>query len=433
MQGALSGVRVLDFSEYIAGPYAGQMLADMGADVVKVEPPHGDFWRLSNMIAASESRGFIGVNKGKRSISIDLKRSEASDIVRRAAEHTDVIVANYRPGVAKRLGVDYETLSAINPRLIYCENTAFGTVGPYAGKAGFDLVSQAMTGIMAYEGGSGLPRSIVTTAVTDISSGMFMAFAVASALYQRERTGRGQLIENSLFSAGVAIQYRPMLSIEALDRPAREKLLSDLEEGRLQGKSFEEIMGDRIAGRPPSAVGPYYRTYEAKDGYMVIACLNNRLRRSVRDILGIDDTRVDGEQFDVMGLGAQRASEIMHECEAIISTRPVAEWCRLFDEKGVPAGPVRLPAEMFEDPHVVANNLVVELDHPVVGKIKMANSPLKMSGAETGATSSSPALGQHTRQYLSEIGFTPDEVNAFLSADVVRQWAPDNEPPGGSK
>jgi crotonobetainyl-CoA:carnitine CoA-transferase CaiB-like acyl-CoA transferase len=424
MQGSLSGVRVLDFSEYIAGPYAGQMLADMGADVVKVEPPHGDFWRLSNMIAPNESRGFIGVNKGKRSISIDLKKPEAQRIIHRAVERSDVVVANYRPGVARRLGVDYETLSAINPRLIYCENTAFGTVGPYAGKAGFDLVSQAMTGIMAYEGGAGLPRSIVAMAVTDISSGMFMAFGVASALYQREKTGRGQFIENSLFSAGVAIQYRPMLSIEALDRPARDKLLADLEEGRRAGKSYEEIMGDRIAGRPPSAVGPYYRTYEARDGFMVIACLNNRLRRSVREILGIDDPRVDGEQFDVMALGEQRAAEIMHECEAIISTRSVAEWCALFDAKGVPAGPVRLPAEMFEDPHVIANNLVVELDHPVVGKIKMANSPLKMSEADTGAATPPPALGQHTREYLSEIGFAEPDIEAFIAADIVRAWQP---------
>ncbi|HEY7268461.1 MAG TPA: CoA transferase [Dehalococcoidia bacterium] len=422
MQGALSGVHVLDFSEYIAGPYAGQMLADMGADVVKVEPPHGDFWRLSNMIAPNESRGFIGVNKGKRSISIDLKRPEAQRIIHRAVGRTDVIVANYRPGVAQRLGVDYETLSAMNPRLIYCENTAFGTVGPYAGKAGFDLVSQAMTGIMAYEGGAGLPRSIVATAVTDISSGMFLAYAAASALYQREKTGRGQFIENSLFSAGVAIQYRPMLSIEALDRDARDNLVSDLERGRRDGKSYEEIMGERIPGRSPAQVGPYYRTFEARDGYMVIACLNNRLRRSVREILGIDDPRVDGEEFNVLALGEQRAQEIMHECEAIIATRSVAEWCVLFDAKGVPAGPVRLPAEMFEDPHVAANNLVVELDHPVVGKIKMANSPLKMSAADTGSSLSPPALGQHTREYLAEIGFAPDEIDALIGSDVVRAW-----------
>jgi crotonobetainyl-CoA:carnitine CoA-transferase CaiB-like acyl-CoA transferase len=422
MQGALSGIRVLDFSEYIAGPYAGQMLADMGADVVKVEPPQGDFWRLSNTIAPNESRGFIGVNKGKRGISIDLKRPEAREVIVRAAGRADVLIHNYRPGVAERLGVGYEEMSALNPRLIYVENTAFGNVGPYAGRAGFDLVSQAMTGIMSYEGGHGLPRSIVTTAVTDISSGMFMAFAVSSALFQRERTGRGQRIENSLFSAGVAIQYRPMLSIEDDDRDARDLLLADLEAGRREGKPIEEILGDRRPGRPPNASGPYYRTYEARDGYMVIACLNNRLRRVVRDTLGVEDSRVDGEEFALLGLGRQRADEITAEIEGIIATRSVAEWCALLDAKGVPCGPVRLPAEMFEDPHVVANNLVVQLDHAIVGKIKMANSPLKMSDADTGASTASPALGQHTREVLSELGFPPTEVQALLDGGVVKEW-----------
>ncbi len=422
MQGALSGVHVLDFSEYIAGPYAGQMLADMGADVIKVEPPQGDFWRLSNMIAPTESRGFIGVNKGKRSISIDLKRDEAREIVRRAVDWADVLLHNYRPGVAERLGVGYETVSAMNPRLIYVENTAFGNEGPYAGRAGFDLVSQAMTGIMAYEGGAGLPRSIVATAVTDISSGMFMAYAVACALYQREQTGRGQRIENSLFAAGVAIQYRPMLSIESADRAARDQLVKDLEQGRKEGKSFEEIMGDRHAGRPPGAAGPYYRTYEARDGYMVIACLNNRLRRLVRDVAGVDDPRVDGQEFAVLSLDADRTAQITAEFEAIMATRTVAEWCAIFDAKGVPCGPVRLPAEMFEDPHVVANELVVELDHPLVGKIKMANSPLKMSGAETGARTASPVLGQDTRRFLSELGFDAHQIDGFVAGDVVREW-----------
>lgn len=424
MGGALTGIRVLDFSEYIAGPYAGEMLADMGADVVKVEPPQGDFWRLSNQIAPNESRGFIGVNKGKRSISIDLKRPEAREIIRRAVEGADVILTNYRPGVAKRLGVDYETVSKVNPRIVYCENTAFGNVGPYAGRAGFDLVSQAMTGIMAYEGGAGLPRSIVTTAVTDLSSGMFMAYAIACALFQREQTGRGQLIENSLFAAGVAIQYRPMLSIESVDRPAREQLLADLKQGRAEGRTFEEIIGDRRPGRPASQVGPYYRTYEARDGYMVIACLNNRLRRLVRDTLGIEDPRVEGTEWDVMALTPEEGQLVTQHIEAIISTKTVAEWCETFDALGVPCGPVRLPAEMFEDPHVEANNLVVELDHPVVGKIKMANSPLRMSEAETGSASASPALGQHTREVLAELGFAEDEIGAFEGAGVVRIWKP---------
>lgn len=422
MNGALAGVRVLDFTEYIAGPYAGQLLADMGAIVTKIEPPQGDFWRLSNSIAPNESRGFIGVNKGKRGVSIDLKAPGAADVIQRAVKQADVLIENYRPGVAERLGVDYQTVSALNPRLIYCENTAFGTVGPYAGRAGFDLVSQAMTGIMAYEGGTGPPRSIVTTAITDLTSGMFMAFAIASALYQREQTGHGQRIDTSLFGAGVAIQYRPMLSIEADDREARDQLVRDIEDGRSQGKTYDDILGERRPGRPPGAAGPYYRTYQARDGYMVVACLNNRLRRSVRDVLAVNDPRVDGAEFDVRALDAEEAAQLSAEIEGIIATKTVAEWVAAFDAVGVPCGPVKLPAELFEDPHVEANNLVVELEHPVVGRIKMANSPIRMSGAETGARTSSPALGQHTREFLAELGYSSAEVELFEAGGVVRAW-----------
>ncbi|MGB4861855.1 MAG: CoA transferase, partial [Tepidiformaceae bacterium] len=196
--GVLKGVKVLDFSEYIAGPIAGELLADLGADVIKVEPPHGDFWRHTAPVAPFESRGFMGVNKGKRSISLDLKNPGAQEVLHRAVRSADVLLANYRPGVAKRLGMDFATLSEINPRLIYCENTAFGSKGPYRERPGFDLVSQAMTGIMSFEGAGGLPHPIITSSPTDFAAGMFMAYSVAAALYHRELTGKGQYIETSL-------------------------------------------------------------------------------------------------------------------------------------------------------------------------------------------------------------------------------------------
>ena len=190
------------------------MLANLGADVIKVEPPNGDFWRHTGPVAPGESRGFMGVNKGKRSISLDLKHPDARPVFERAVLSADVLLANYRPGVATRLRVDYETLSALNPRLIYCANTAFGSKGPYRDRAGFDLATQAMAGIMSFEGAGGPPRPVISTSPTDLSAGMFMAYGVAAALYHRERTGRGQFIETSLFAAGLAIQYRPMFSIE---------------------------------------------------------------------------------------------------------------------------------------------------------------------------------------------------------------------------
>lgn len=200
MPGALADIRVVDFTEYIAGPYCTMMLADMGADVVKVERPHGDAWRHTAPVAPYESRGFLGVNRGKRSIALDLSKDEGRVIAQEIASAADVVVTNYRPGVAKRLGLDYEALSARNPQVVYCENTAFGHSGPYSGRAGYDILSQATTGMILHENkiDRGVPQTIQTVAVADLTSGMFMAFAIVNALYAREQGGRGQLLETSL-------------------------------------------------------------------------------------------------------------------------------------------------------------------------------------------------------------------------------------------
>ncbi|HEY5477536.1 MAG TPA: CoA transferase [Tepidiformaceae bacterium] len=423
MDGALSGIRVLDFSEYIAGPYAGQMLADMGATVTKVEPLQGDYWRLTGMVGPSESRGFMGVNKGKRSLSIDLKKPESREFVRRASLYADVVIANYRPGVAARLGVDYETLSAINPRLIYCENTAFGQRGPYRDKAGFDLMTQAMVGIMAFEGAGGLPHPIITTSPTDLSAGMFMAFAVASALYQREHTGKGQYIETSLFGAGLAIQYRPMFSIESSDRDDRDRLLTALAKAREEGRRVDDVLAERRGQRDSAVVSnPYYKVYETSDSYIALACLNNRLRRFAAEVLGVEDARLTGNEFSPSALAPDDALILSQLIEATFTSKSTDEWAALFDAKGVPCGPVRQTAELFEDPQVIADELLVELDHPVMGKVRMANSPVRMSGAETGSRLSSPALGQHTREFLGELGYASDEIEEMVRASTVKAW-----------
>jgi crotonobetainyl-CoA:carnitine CoA-transferase CaiB-like acyl-CoA transferase len=423
LQGVLSGVRVLDFSEYIAGPFAGQMLADLGADVTKVEPPHGDFWRHTGPVAPFESRGFMGVNKGKRSISLDLKQSGAKDVLRRAVLAADVLIANYRPGVAARLGMDYATLSAINPRLIYVENTAFGSTGPYSERPGFDLVSQAMTGIMSFEGGAGVPRPIITSSPTDLAAGMFMAYAVAASLYHREHTGRGQYIETSLFAAGIAVQYRPMFSIEKFDRAPREDLLAAIAGARAEGRRTDDVTRERRSRQDGlRQSNPYYKIYETKDSYVALACLNNRLRRAACAVLGVDDPRVEGNEFVADALTPEQTVVIGELIGAIFEGKTSDEWVAAFDAAGVPAGAVRMTAELFDDPQVVADELLVTLDHPVLGAVKMANSPLKMSGGETGSRLPSPSLGQHTREFLAELGYTADEVAALEASGTVRAW-----------
>ena len=424
-RGALSGIRVLDFSEYIAGPFAGEMLADMGAEVTKIEPPHGDFWRHTGSVAPFESRGFMGVNKGKRSVSVDLKKPEAREFIERVTKYADVLLANYRPGVAARLGMDYESLSAINPRLIYCENTAFGSRGPYKDLAGYDLSTQAMAGIMSFEGAGGLPHPIITTSPTDLAAGMFMAFAIASALYQREHTGHGQYIETSLFAAGIAVQYRPMFSIEATDKGPREAFLAALRQARREGRRDEDVVAEHRPFRASSSSSvrnPYYKVYETRDSYVALACLNNRLRRLVCQILEIEDPRVAGNEFDFQALTDDDSLVLSQLMEAVFTTRSTEEWVAVFDAAGVPCGPVRLTAELFEDPQVKADDLLVELEHPVMGRILMANSPVRMSGAATGSRLPPPALGQHSREFLLELGYTEERARVLERAGFVRSW-----------
>lgn len=432
MNGALSGIVVLDFTEYIAGPYGGQMLADMGADVTKFEPPIGDFLRLSNMVAPNESRGFMGVNKGKRSISLDLKQPAAREIVSRAVAKADVVLANYRPGVADRLGVDYETLAAINPRLIYCRNTAFGPEGPYADRAGYDLVSQAMTGMVSLEtlgrGAGTRPNQIMTTAVTDLGAGMFMAYAVACALYQRETTGRGQLIETSMFAAGIAVQYRPLLSIESEDKPDRDEVLAELAAVKRNGGDYDGKLEEfRASGKlrlnlPSGALNPYYRLYKTADAWMAIACLNNRLRRAAAEVLGIDDPRVIPNEFEPGSLSPEETERIARDLADAFLSKPAKAWCEALDARGVPCGEVALTAELYDDEHVAAQELIVTLDHPLVGKVRLPNSPIRMSGADTGSRLPSPVLGQHTREVLAELGYEDAEIGAFEAAGTVRSW-----------
>jgi formyl-CoA transferase len=429
MAGPLDGVRVVDFTEYVAGPYAGQMLADMGADVVKFEPPIGDFWRLTNMIAADESRGFISVNRGKRSIVVDLKTDGGREVVHRAIAGADVMLSSFRPGVASRLGVDYETVSKLNPTLIFARNTAFGPEGPYSEKTGFDLVAQAMTGIVAFEsqGKDGHPHSITTAAITDYLSGMNMAYGVVNALYQRTQTGKGQLIDTSLFASGLALQYRPLLSVEMFDAEPRAELLSLLDEARTQGVSVDEVLAQQAAaghvrpGAPAVATNPYYQIYKTRDGHFVIGCLNNRLRRAAAEIIGVEDSRLATNEWDSTALDIDDAAKLNARIAEVFASRTNAEWLPPFEAAGVPCGPVRITEELYDDPQVQAQNLVVNLEHPMLGTIRTVGSPIKMSEAQTTALRPSPMLGQHTREVLAELGYSAGEIDALIASKAVRQ------------
>lgn len=422
MTAPLTGIRVIDFTEYIAGPYCTMMLADMGANVIKVERPDGDAWRHTAPIAPYESRVFLGVNRGKRSISLDMGRPEAHDIVKRLVVDADVVVVNYRPGVAERLALNYDTLSALNPSLIYAENTAFGTEGPYAGRPGFDILSQATAGIIMYENKieRGIPGFIASFAVADLTTGLYMAFAIVNALYSRAQTGKGQRIDTSLFASGLAVQYRPLLSVEDVDAPVREGFLAELAERRKSGITYDEASHLRNEYIPGRGRNSYYRVYETRDSLIAVACLSNRQRRALRDVLAIDDQTVDGMTYDWFSEEARQAHRANNELiENKFRETTTADWIATLDAADVPCAPCNFPEEIFEHPHVVANELMAQYEHPVLGPLRMPRHPVRLSGTPVTEPAAPPVLGQHSEEIMREVGYPDEDVARLFDAGVI--------------
>jgi formyl-CoA transferase len=349
-------------------------------------------------------------------------KEEGLAIAQRLAKGADVVVVNYRPGVAKRLGLDYESLRRDNAALVYCENTAFGNTGPYAGRAGFDILSQATTGIILYENKleKGLPTYIATLAVADLTTGMFMAFAIVNALYARVTSGEGQKIETSLFASGLAAQYRPLLSIENVDRPVREGFLQELSEKLKGGFHYDEVYKLRQEYIPARGRNNYYRVYETRDGLIAVACLNNRQRRGLRDVLGATDQTVDGMAYDWFSEDVRKAHHANVEAyEGAFRERTTAEWMQALDDADVPCARVNFPEEVWDDPHVAANGHLLALDHPVLGPLRMPAPPMRMSGTPAGSEAPPPALGQHGAAILKELAYDDAEVARLLNEGIL--------------
>ena len=422
MPGPLDGVRILEFTEIIAGPYGGMLLSDMGADVIKVEPPWGEPWRFAQEFVPNESRNFISLNRGKRSLPLDLTKPEGLEIVYKLIPDMDVVIINARPDVPHNLGIDYETLSARNPRLIYCDNTAFGRKGPHSYRPGYDLIVQAMTGLMASEGKvlDGVPQQIQSTAIADYATGITIAWAICAALYHRERTGKGQMVETTLLASALGVQTGRFIQVAAVDDERRKDFLELLGRMRANGTPFDEIHRQYREKLSPRVGNIYYRTYQAGDGVLAIACLSDRLRKRAADLLELDDIRFQ-PGYDPMSEEARIFGEkLVAEAEAVLLTKTVEEWLKLFDDVGVPAGPVRFVEELIDDEQVIANDLVVELEHSVAGPLKMVGPMLTMSDSPLEVKLASPALGEHTDDILTSLGLGEAEIQSLRDAGVTR-------------
>jgi crotonobetainyl-CoA:carnitine CoA-transferase CaiB-like acyl-CoA transferase len=375
----LEGIRVVDLTSYIAGSYGAMMLADLGATVVKVEALEGDSFR--------ELPGFFGWNRGKRSIALNLKTPEGREIVERLAREADVVMENWRPGVADRLGVGHERLMAVNPRLIYCSVTAFGSTGPYVDRPGFDPLLQAMGGLMTLQGFGGPPQYL-RTAPTDYYTAALGAQAVLAALFVRERSGRGQRIETSLLRGVLALQAGIVL-----DYPTKPTLARD---------------------------NPTYRLYKAGDDqWFFVACGNQSFWVKLCTALGMKEFAHD-PRFGSWLLRLQNNQALLPILEKRFAEKTRAEWLDILAAHDIPAAPVKTVLEFMDDPAVKHHDMVHEYDHPEVGRLRLMGQPLLFSDTPTRDPGPPPTLGQHTDQVLREAGYDAAAIAQLREKKVIR-------------
>jgi crotonobetainyl-CoA:carnitine CoA-transferase CaiB-like acyl-CoA transferase len=375
----LDGIRVVDLTSYIAGSYGAMMVADLGATVVKVESLEGDSFR--------ELPGFYGWNRGKRSLAVNLKTPEGREIVERLARASDVLMENWRPGVADRLGVGHERLCALNPRLIYCSVTAFGSTGPYVDRPGFDPILQALGGLMTLQGFGGPPKYL-RTAPTDYYTAALATQAVLAALFVRERTGRGQRVETSLLRGVMALQ-----SGIAIEYPGKPTLIRE---------------------------NPTYRLYQASDGeWFFLACGNQSFWVKLCTAMGMEEFAGD-PRFASWLLRLQNNEALLPILEKRFAEKPRDEWLEILAAHDIPAGPVKTIQQFMQDPAVLHHDMVHEYDHPEVGRLKVMGQPLVFADTPARDPGPPPTLGQHTDQVLGEVGYDAAAIADLRDRKVVR-------------
>jgi formyl-CoA transferase len=391
-RGPLSGIRVLDLSQVMAGPFCCMLLGDMGADVIKVEPPVvGDQTRKSMgfRMKGDDSPGFLALNRNKRSITIDLKNEAGRKVFYELARTADVLVENSRPGVAKKLGVDYPTLAAINPRLVYASISGFGQTGPWSQRPGFDLIAQAMSGIISAMGIPGAEPVKSGIPVGDLGAGLFAMYGILSAIIGRQKSGVGQYIDTSLFDAALAL-------------------------------SVWETTEFWATGVSPGPLGTAnrmsapYQAFSGSDGRFVVGAANQRLWLRFLDVIGRPEMAQDPRYVDNKERVAYR-DVLARELGPTFLTRTANEWVEAFLAAGVPAGPINTYVEAFDNDHARERNAMIEIEHPVEGKFKALGFPVKMSGDGPAVRRPPPLLGEHTAAIVAHLGLA-DQYEALAAA-----------------
>ena len=391
----LQDIKVIDFSQILAGPFCTMLLADMGADVVKIEKPNGgdDTRRYGPPFIEGESAAFLTLNRNKRSIVLDLKSEQGIAIVRRMLEDADVMIHNFRPGVVDRMGLAYEDVSALNPAIVYCTVSGFGTTGPYSSRAGFDLVAQGMSGLMSINGFPGAPPAKVGVPMADLNTGMFCAYGILTAYINRLTTGQGQHVDASLIESGIAYTLYESATYFATG----------------------EVAGP--LGSAHRMIAPY-QAFATQDGYINIGAANQnnweRMCRAVGREDLLDDDRFASNPERMVSIEA--LTPIMEET---FRTQTTAHWVEVLENAGVPCGPIYNIEQVYADPHVQSRDMSVKLEHPKSGSIRNIGVPVKLSDTPGSVRTPAPLLGQHSDEVLAQYGYANGDIAVFRDAGVL--------------
>jgi len=396
MPGPIHGVKVLELAQIMAGPTCGLMLADLGAEVIKIEkiPGGDDTRRFLPPDVNGEAAAFMMMNRNKRGMALDLKTKEGVEVFKRMVKQADVVVENFRKGTLEKLGVGYEELKKINPKIILCEISGYGRTGPYADKGGFDLIAQGMSGLMSITGESkGKPPMKVGAPVTDITAGILAATGVLAALVSRATTGVGQRVDTSLYEAGIVHTYWQSAIASATG----------------------------VAPGPLGSAHPLtapYQAFQTKDKWITVGASNQNTWLKLIDALGAKELQ-ENEKFNSNANRMKNVAELTELLKKELVKKTAEEWLKLFDEKGLPCGPINTVTEMFEDPQTIERKMIVDVKNTKAGSFKAIGMPIKFSETKVEDTKESPTFGQHTKQILLDHGFKSEEIDSLMKQRVV--------------